>query len=73
MVIPSQEENRDTPHMFTKIRFHVYRNLSHCTLHGRRPQKDHKTRSMHYSLHSDDTTKNVYTRKEIVLLETSIK
>ena len=39
IVIPSQEKNKDTTNMFPTIRFHVYRNVSSCTVYDRYPYK----------------------------------
>ena len=38
--IPSQESNRGTTNTFPTIRFHVYRKVSHCALHGRCTYKE---------------------------------
>ena len=37
IVLPSQEEIKDITNTCLTIRFHVYRNFSHCTVHGRHP------------------------------------
>ena len=37
IVIPSKEENRDTPNTCTTIRFHVYISISCCKLYDRLP------------------------------------
>ena len=56
--------------MCSIIRFHVYRNVSCCTMNG---QHSHEERTI-FSLCSTDassvTSGKVYTRKERVLLET---
>ena len=37
IVLPGQEENKDTTETCPTIRFHVYPNVSNCNIHGRRP------------------------------------
>ena len=58
--------------MCKKIRFHVYHNFSRCIFHGRRPYHKRKTRSLRYTETSSTRTAKLYTRKVLVLLETSI-
>ena len=72
MVIPSQEVSRDTTNVCPIIRFHVYRNLSHFTIHDRRPYEEIKTRSICSTIQVTDTIAKVYTRKELVFLMTLI-
>ena len=40
IVIPSQEANKDTTNTCPIIRFHVYRNVSHCTFYVRFPYQE---------------------------------
>ena len=69
MVIPNQEANRDTPHTYPKIHFHVYINVSHCTMHGIHPNGENTTCCMFSTVASADTTEKIYTQKDIVLLQ----
>ena len=72
IIIISQEANKYTTNTCPTIRFHVYLNVSCCTLHGRRPYKQRTKRSMCSTVPRSDMSENVYTRKQMVLLETTI-
>ena len=56
--------------MCSKIRFHVYRNVSRCTVHGICPYKERKICSMCSTDISYATPGKVYTQEELVLIET---
>ena len=56
IVIPSQDENKYITNTWPTIIFHVYRNISSCTVHGRHPYKDCTTRSMCSTVNRTDTT-----------------
>ena len=34
ITISNQDKNKDATNMFSKIRFHVYRDISRCIVHG---------------------------------------
>ena len=72
MAIPSKEANIETPHTCPTICFRVYINVSQCTLRDRRPNKEHTTFIMWFIVPISDTTTQLYTHKDVVLLETSI-
>ena len=67
IVLPIQEANKDTTNMCPIIRFHVYRNVSRCTVHGRSPYQKWTTYSLCYTVMISDRTAKVYTQKELVL------
>ena len=58
--------------MCSIMRFHFYRNVSHFTMYGQRPQEERTICSLWYSDHSSVTPGKVYTLKELLLLDTSI-
>ena len=72
MVIPSQEENKDTKNRCPTICFHVYINISRCIMHDIYPYEERKTCSKCSTMHITDISTKLYTRKDIVLLETPI-
>ena len=53
IVIPSQEANKDTTNTYPTICFHVYRNASCFTLHGKRPYEELTECSMCSTVHSN--------------------
>ena len=63
LIIPSLETNKYATNMCSTIRFHVYRNISRCNMHGQRYQEGRTI----FSLCSDDSSSvncgKVYTRK----------
>ena len=59
--------------MCPTIYFHAYINESCCTVYGRRPYEDHTVCSVCSILPSSAMTETLYTQKEIVLIDTSIK
>ena len=70
IVLPSHEANKDTTSTCPTIIFHVYRNATCCTVHGRRPYHEQKTYSFCSTVSISDRTAKAYTVKELVLLET---
>ena len=54
------------------IRFHIYHIIRRCTNHGRIPLKDNKIYYMCKQESSPDTYTKIYTRKELVMMETKI-
>ena len=59
--LPDQETNQKHEETTPSIRFHIYHIIARCTAHGRIPLKDNK---ICYT--------KIYTRKEIVMIETTI-
>ena len=70
--IPHQGTNTEAKNTCSTIYFHVYRNVSRCTVHGLRPYEEWTICSMCSTYLSSVTPVKVYTRKELVLLETLI-
>ena len=70
--IPRQETNTDATNTSSTISFHVYRHVSLCNVNGIRLYKEQTICSMCYTDIISVTPGKVYTRKEIVLLETLI-
>ena len=72
IVLPSQEENKDTTNTCPTIRFNVYRNVSFFNIHGRRQYHKGTTCSFFSTVLRSDRTAKVYTWNKLLLLETSI-
>ena len=70
--IPNQETNTDKTNTCLTIRFHVYHNVSHCTVHGIRPYEERTIYSMCCTDIIYIKTRKVYTRTELVLIENLI-
>ena len=73
IVIPTQEANKDTTNTCQTISFNVYKNVPYCTMYGRFPYQELKVCYMCSTMHSTEMTEKLYTRKDLVLLETLIK
>ena len=56
----------------TSIRFHIYHIIGRCTAHGRIPSKDNKICYMCRQESLPNTSTKIYTRKELVMTETTI-
>ena len=69
---PCQDTNIYAINMCSTIRFNVYLNVSRFNIHCIRPYEERKCCSRCYIGLSFVTPGKLYTRKEIVLLETSI-
>ena len=70
LVIPDEESN---PHYETsRIKFHVYQDMTKCSLHGSRPLTEVKKCSLCDALPEDALKGSLSTRKNLVLHETSI-
>ena len=70
--IPDQETDDNYPDTSPSIRFHIYHLIARCTKHGRLPLTE-KEISCKFQ-HDTDSGKprKIYTRKELVLIETTI-
>ena len=70
--LPDQETDNQNSRTIPSIRFHSYHTIARCTDHGRIPLKDKKICYMckQESLPYEST--KIYTRKEIVIMETTI-
>ena len=70
--IPDQETYDQYPNTITSIRFHIYHLIVCCTKHGRLLLTDKKScRKCQQDTDSGQSTK-IYTRKELVMMETTI-
>ena len=54
------------------IRFHIYHIIGRCAIHGRLSLKDKNICSVRKQEYSPDKSTKIYTRKELVMMETSI-
>ena len=70
--IPYQETNKKHEETTPSIRFHIYHIIRRCTAHGRIPLKGKKTCYMCKQESSSDKSTKIYTRKELVMTETTI-
>ena len=70
--IPDQETDNQYSNTTPSIRFHIYHLISRCKAHGRILLKDNNICRMckHYCVSEKST--NIYTRKELVMIETTI-
>ena len=68
-----QEANKNTTNTCPTIIFHVYRNVSRCTVNGRRQYNKLPTCSMYSTVPIYESTSKAYKQKELVLLETRKK
>ena len=66
------EKNKDAMNVCSTIHFHVYRNVSCCTMRVQRLQEYHTICSVCSTASSSVPTVKTYTRREFVFLETSI-
>ena len=70
--LPDQEINYQYPDTSTSIFFHIYHIISRCTKHNRLPLTEKKIcRECQQDTVSGKSTK-MYTRKELVMMETTI-
>ena len=72
IVLPSQEENKDTTNTCQTMIFYVYRNVSRCNVNDQHTYHERTICSLCPTVPISDSNDKVYTRKEFVQLETSI-
>ena len=70
--IPDQETNQKHDKTTPSIRFHIYHIIGRCTTHGRISLKDKNICYMCEQESSPDKSTKIYTRKELVMMETTI-
>ena len=70
--IPDQETTKKHDKPTPSIRFHVYHIIGRCTTHGRISLKDKNICYMFKQESLSDTSTKIYTRKELVMMETTI-
>ena len=70
--LPEQETDNQYSETKPSIRFHIYHIIGSCTAHGRIPLKE---RISCYTCKQEslpDQSTNIYTRKELFMMETTI-
>ena len=70
--LPDQETNKKYEEATPSIRFHIYHIIGSFTAHGRIPLKDKKICYICKQDFLPDKSTNIYTRKELVMMETTI-
>ena len=70
--LPDQETNKKYEETTPSIRFHIYYIIGSCANHGRISLKDKNICSMCKQESSPDKSTKIYTRKELVMMETTI-
>ena len=70
--IPDQETYDQYSDTTPSIRFHIYHTIARCAVHGRIPLKDKKICRKFKQESSTDKSTKIYTRKNPVLMETTI-
>ena len=70
--LPDQETDDKYSDTRASIRFHIYHLIARCTIHGRLPFNDRKICYMCKQDYSSEQPINIYTRKELVMMETKI-
>ena len=69
LIFLTKKKNEETT---PSIRFHVYHIIGRCTAHGRIPLKDKKICYMCEQQYLPDSSTKIYTRNELVVMETTI-
>ena len=70
--ITDQETSNKHDETTPSIRFHIYHIIGRCTAHGRFSLKDKKICYMCEQEYLPDKSTKIYTRKELVMMETKI-
>ena len=70
--IPDQKRTTKHDETTSSIRFHIYHIIGRCTTHGRILLKDKNMCYMCKQESLPDTSTKIYTRKELVTMETKI-
>ena len=70
--IPDQETTKKHDETTPSIRFHIYHIIGRCTYHGRIPLKEKKICYMCEQESLPDKSTKIYTRKKLVMMETTI-
>ena len=70
--IPDQETTKNHEETTPYIRFHIYHIIGRCAIHGRILLRDKNICSMCKQEYSPDKSTKIYTRKELVMMETTI-
>ena len=70
--LPEQETDDQYPDTSTSINFHIYHIIACCTKHGRLPLKDRKICCKCQQDFDSGKLTEIYTRKELVIMEITI-
>ena len=70
--LPDQEPDRHYSNASPSISFNIYHLIARCTVHGRRLQNEKKICRLCFQDPATVTPAKLYTRKEIVMMETYI-
>ena len=70
--LPDQETDNQNSNTTPSIRFHIYHIIARCTDHSRIQLKDKKICYMCKQESSSDESTKIYTRKELVMTETTV-
>ena len=70
--IPDQETDDRHPNMSPSISFYIYHMIARCTKHGRLPLTDKKICRQGQQDTASIISTKIYTRKELVMMETTI-
>ena len=70
--LPGQESDRNHSNTYPSIRFHIYRLIARCTVHGRRPLDERKFFYLCLQHLDSVTSANICARKELAVRETYI-
>ena len=72
ITVPDKETTKKHEETTPSIRFHIYHIIGRCTSHGKIPLKEKKICYMCEQESLPDTSTKIYTRKELVMMETTI-
>ena len=67
--ITYQESDNHYSNSYPSIRFHIYHLIARCTVHGRRPLDEKKHLRLCFQDPDTVTPANLYTRKELAMME----
>ena len=70
--LPDQETDDQYPGTIPSISFHIYHLIARCKKHGRLPLTDKKICCMFKHDTASGKSTNIYTRKYLVMMETTI-
>ena len=71
-MFPDQETDDHYPVTSPSIRFHIHNLIARCTKHGRLPLTDKKSCCKFQQDSASVQSTKIYTRKELVMMETTI-
>ena len=70
--LPSTESDQHNSNVSTTIIFHVYNLVARCTMHGRRTLNEKKRCQFFKATSDSKVTTNLYTIKDILVMDASI-